>query len=177
MESQSASQSPSAPKHVGIRIVAVESFTEQMQEFSQVIAARAYEIYERRGRAEGQALEDWVRAEAELQCLAPVGILESPEQLEVNISLTGSHAHEIEIGIESWRLFIRARKAQEEDQKPEGESDAERGFASVFRALDLPDQVDSTKVTATFAHGNLCVTLPRAFVQAHNRTTEEAAQK
>ena len=50
MESQSTSQSPSAPKHLGIRIVTVESFTEQMQEFSRVIAARAYEIYERRDR-------------------------------------------------------------------------------------------------------------------------------
>jgi hypothetical protein len=30
------------------------------------IELRAYEIYEQRGRAEGQALDDWVNAEAEV---------------------------------------------------------------------------------------------------------------
>lgn len=168
MESQSASKSPSKPKPAGIKIVAVEDFTERMKAVSRVIAARAYKIYERRGRAEGHALEDWVRAEAELQCLAPVGILESPEQMEVNIRLSGFHAHEIEVGIEPWRLFIWARKAQKENQKLEGESYAERGFDGIFRALDLSEQVNPATVTATFKHGDLRLTLPRAFAQAHN---------
>ncbi|MBU6482232.1 MAG: DUF2934 domain-containing protein [Nitrospirae bacterium] len=30
------------------------------------IAQRAYELYEQRGRQDGQALEDWVKAEREL---------------------------------------------------------------------------------------------------------------
>jgi hypothetical protein len=30
------------------------------------IELRAYELYEQRGRAEGQALDDWVNAEAEV---------------------------------------------------------------------------------------------------------------
>jgi len=30
------------------------------------IQLRAYEIYEQRGRAEGQALDDWINAEAEV---------------------------------------------------------------------------------------------------------------
>lgn len=168
MKGQSASKSPSEPKPAGIKIVAVEDFTERMKALSRAIAARAYKIYERRGRAEGHALEDWVRAEAELQCLAPVGVLESPEQMEVDLRLPGFHAHEIEVGIEPWRLFISARKAQKENQQPEGESDAERGFDGIFRALDLPEQVNPATVTATFKHGDLRLTLPRAFAQAHN---------
>jgi hypothetical protein len=31
------------------------------------IARRAYELYERRGRSEGKALDDWLSAERELQ--------------------------------------------------------------------------------------------------------------
>jgi hypothetical protein len=30
------------------------------------IQLRAYEMYEQRGRADGQALDDWLRAEAEI---------------------------------------------------------------------------------------------------------------
>jgi hypothetical protein len=32
----------------------------------EVVRRRAYEIYERRGREEGQAWQDWFRAEGEL---------------------------------------------------------------------------------------------------------------
>jgi HSP20 family molecular chaperone IbpA len=88
--------------------------------------------------------------------------------MEVDLRLPGFHAHEIEVGIEPWRLFISARKAQKENQQPEGESDAERGFDGIFRALDLPEQVNPATVTATFKHGDLRLTLPRAFAQAHN---------
>ena len=89
MNSQATSVSPSDPMSDGIRIVGVESFKEQMREFSKVIAARAYDIYDRRGREEGHAVEDWIRAESELRCLAPIGILESSDKLEVNFRLPG----------------------------------------------------------------------------------------
>ena len=121
-----------------------------------------------RGREDGHALEDWIRAESELRCLALAGILESPEQLEVNFRLPGVRADEIEIGIEPCRLFIRARKEREESQKSEEKSHTEQRFNSIFRALDLPDQVDPEKVTATFENGDLRLTLPRAFAQAPN---------
>lgn len=112
MNAQGAFMSPSDPMSEGIRIVGVESFKEQVREFSEVIAARAYDIYERRGRKEGHAVEDWIRAESELRCLTPIGILESPDQMEVNFRLPGFKANEIEIGIEPRRLFIRAQKEQ-----------------------------------------------------------------
>jgi HSP20 family molecular chaperone IbpA len=106
--------------------------------------------------------------EAELQCLMPIGILESSERLEVNIGLPGFHAHEIEVGIEPRRLFIRARKEKEASQKSNERNDTEPRFDGVFRALNLPDQVDPTRVTATFAHGNLYVMLSRVSAQALN---------
>jgi len=162
MNSQATSMSPSDPMSDGIRIVGVESFKEQMREFSKVIAARAYDIYERRGREEGHAVEDWIRAESELRCLTPIGILESPDQLEVNSRLPGFKANEIEIGIEPRRLFIRAQKEQARIERS-GEPGYPEGFNGIFREVDLPDQVDPTRVAVTFKSGNLCLTLSRAF--------------
>ncbi len=163
MNSQAASQSPLASETAGIKFIAVESFREQLNEFTKVIEARAYEIYERRGREDGHALEDWSRAESELHCMVPVGILEGPDQLEVNIRLLGCLCHEIEACLEPRRLLIRAQKEEEENQKPGGESHTEQRLNGIFLALNLPDQVDPAKVTATFKDGNLCLTLPKAF--------------
>ena len=118
MNSQATSQSPLASETAGIKFIAVESFREQINEFTQVIAARAYEIYESRGREEGHALEDWSRAESELRCMVPVGILEGPERLEVNVRLLGCLCHEIEACLEPRRLLIRAQKEEEKGQKP-----------------------------------------------------------
>ncbi|HEX7176281.1 MAG TPA: DUF2934 domain-containing protein [Pyrinomonadaceae bacterium] len=162
MNSQATSQSPPISEMAGIKFIAVESFREQIDEFAQVLEARAYEIYERRGREDGHALEDWSRAEAELRCMVPVGILEGPEQLEVNIRLVGCLCHEIEACLEPRRLLLRAQKEEEESQKP-GENDAEQRLNGIFLALNLPDQVDPAKVTAVFKDENLCLTLPRAF--------------
>lgn len=163
MNSQSTSQSPPAAETAGIKFIAVEGFREQINEFARVVEARAYERYEWPGRAEGHALEDWVSAESELRCMVPVGILEGPEQLEVNIRLLGCLCHEIEACLEPRRLLIRVQKQEEKSQKLGEESYAEQCLNDIFLALNLTDQVDPAKVTATFKDGNLCLTLPRAF--------------
>lgn len=50
--------SPSETDSIGIR---------QMQvEVENAIRRRAYELYEKRGKMDGQSEEDWLRAEAEL---------------------------------------------------------------------------------------------------------------
>lgn len=163
MNSQATSQSPPESEKADIKFIAVESFQEQINEFTKVIEARAYEIYERRGREDGHAHEDWSRAESELRCMVPVGILEAPEQLEVNIRLLGCLCDEIEACLEPRRLLLRTQKEEVKGQKPGEESHTEGRLNGIFIALNLPDQVDPAKLTATFKDGNLCLTLPRAF--------------
>ena len=162
MNSQATSQSPQVSETAGIKFIAAESFREQINEFAQMLEARAYEIYERRGREDGHALEDWASAESELRCMVPVGIFERPEQLEVNVRLLGCLCHEIEACLEPRRLLLRAQKEEVKSQKPGEESHTERRLNGIFIALDLPDQVDPAKLTATFKDGNLCLSLPRA---------------
>lgn len=163
MNSQATSQSPLALETAGIKFIPVESFQDQINEFTQAIEARAYELYERRGREDGHALEDWTSAEAELRCMVPVGIFERPEQLEVNIRLLGCLCDEIEACLEPRRLLLRAQKEEGKGQMPGEVSHTEQRLNGIFIALDLPDQVDPAKVTAVFKDSNLCLTLPRAF--------------
>ncbi|MGH9832768.1 MAG: DUF2934 domain-containing protein [Blastocatellia bacterium] len=50
---------------------------------SELIAQRAYELYEERGRGDGEELNDWLRAEAEVQAL-----LSKPEQRRAAVNRT-----------------------------------------------------------------------------------------
>jgi hypothetical protein len=50
---------------------------------SELIAQRAYELYEERGRGEGEELNDWLRAEAEVQAW-----LSKPEQRRSAVNQT-----------------------------------------------------------------------------------------
>ncbi len=43
------------------------SFTRQLEKLVEMIRARAYRIYEERGRLDGHELDDWLQAEAELR--------------------------------------------------------------------------------------------------------------
>jgi HSP20 family molecular chaperone IbpA len=127
-----------------------------------VIQARAYERYERRGREDGHALDDWISAESEMRCLVPVGILESPEQLEVHVRLLGCLSNEIEVGLEPSCLCIRVQK-ETEGIEPTGEGSTKQLLNGIFVAINLPAHVDPAKVTSAFKDGDLCLSLSRAF--------------
>ncbi len=139
-----------------------ENFIEDTNRLSQMITARAYELYEKRGRQDGHALEDWIRAESEVLCIIPCGIriLESPKQLEVDVGLQGFCPDEIEIGVEPRRVFIGI-KAKREDRKELEPAGRPRHF-SICRVLDVPFEIVPEKAIATFKNGLLQLNLPKA---------------
>lgn len=149
---------------MSIRFVAADNFAEQLDEYSRLIASRAYERYERRGLEEGHELEDWCVAEKEVGRLVPVGIFERREELEINVRLLGCQSQEIEACLEQDRLLVRAQKGPENLESARSEVQAGRHFDGIFLALDLPERIDPSKARVKFENGDLCLTLPKAIV-------------
>src|SRR5260370_35986117 len=54
-----------------------EPFIEPAQEINDLIAPRAYELFESSGFTHDHALEDWLRAESEILLQAPVDLTET----------------------------------------------------------------------------------------------------
>lgn len=165
MNSLNTSQSPAASDAMDIAFVAPETFTKELQEFSALISARAYERYERRGREDGHALEDWCCAEEEVGRLAPFGIFEGPEQIEVNVRLLGCRKQEIEACLEPRRLLVRACREVADNQTSRVGDNPNKSFNGIFLALNLPAEVDTANASARFENGDLCLTLPKLYVQ------------
>jgi HSP20 family protein len=140
--------------------VEAEKLFEQMKEFSQSVARRAYEYFEARGREFGHDLEDWFRAESELMRRVPVEVKEADGQITVRAEVPGFAPNEIKISVEPQKLVISG--------KSEKTTEKEQTLISEFRSnqfcreLRLPAEVELDKTTAVLKDGVLELVFAKA---------------
>jgi hypothetical protein len=53
------------------------------------VRQRAFEVFEQRGGALGQELDDWLNAEAQLLAAAPAELVEGKKSLEIDVAVPG----------------------------------------------------------------------------------------
>ena len=138
-----------------------EEISNRISELYDLIARRAFDIFESRGRSPGHDQEDWFRAESELLHPVLVNVTESNGEYIVRCELPGFDSHEIDVIVEPLRMAISSkREAAKNDTNGEmvcTESCPRR----VFQILDLPSIVDPSRVGAAFTRGVLVVDLPK----------------
>ncbi|HEY3268052.1 MAG TPA: Hsp20/alpha crystallin family protein [Armatimonadota bacterium] len=90
-----------------------------------------------------------------------VNLLDADGSLVLTAPLPGMQPEDIEISVRGQSLNIRAqRKGQQADRS--GYIRREWGFASYQRGLELPSAVEADKATASYRHGVITITLPKA---------------
>jgi HSP20 family protein len=92
----------------------------------------------------------------------PLDITSTADALRVDAALPGVRPEDVEITVEDGTLTIRAESSTE-TESGEGETlvrEIRRG--AVSRVVTLPAGLEADKATATFEHGVLHLTLPRA---------------
>ena len=105
-----------------------------------MIARRAFDIFESRGRSPGHELEDWFSAESELLCPVSVSVAESDGDYIVRAEVPGFGVKDIAVIVEPLCLAISGKRATNEDEENRKmircESPADRIFgSSIFRHL------------------------------------------
>ena len=83
---------------------------DRVQDVSNSIARRAFEMFEDRGRAFGHDLEDWLRAESEFLHPIHLDIAESDDAVTVRAEVPGFSAKELDVGVEPHRLTISGKR-------------------------------------------------------------------
>jgi len=120
-------------------------------------------------------LDPWAEFEALLGNFAPTGVAEAcgcdypamnyytkDDSAVIEAELPGVEASDIDIDIEGNMLRLTGER---KNLAPEGEEHlrrAERWSGKFERSIELPFNVESEKVEATFHNGVLTVTMPRA---------------
>jgi HSP20 family protein len=99
-----------------------------------------------------EAAEDWN---------IPIDVIQKKDDIIVSASVPGIKPEEIDVAIEDNVLTIRT------ERKPEAKENGtylikERPVGSFFRALRLPDTVDSEKIVSSYSNGVLTITMPKA---------------
>jgi HSP20 family protein len=155
MKSQQAIQATKQQAPASPIFVEAEKLLEQMKEFSQSVARRAYEYFEARGREFGHDLEDWFRAESELMRRVPVEINEADSQITVRAEVPGFAANEIKVSVEPQRLVISGKSEETTEEKKEQTLLSEFRSNQFYRELRLPAEVDPSKTTAVLKDGVL----------------------
>jgi HSP20 family protein len=107
-------------------------------------------------------VENWLRAESELLQPVRLEVSESDDALTVRAEVPGFNAKELEINVESRTLTITGKHETQEENKKGKTLYSERSAQEILRVVDLPTEVDSSKVSATLKEGILNIELPKA---------------
>jgi len=161
-EKQSTVIRPSEKEGEPVKLLPGSDLFDRIHDLSNSIARRAFEIFEDRGRALGRDLEDWLRAESEFLHPVHLDLAESADAVTVRAEVPGFSAKELEVGVEPHRLTISGKRETSEEHASKKTIYREQCSNQIYRTIDLPAEVDTSKVTATLKNGVLELSMRKA---------------
>ncbi len=151
-----------ASNSTDLNLVSVHELFEHTQDVFNLIAQRAFEIFENRGCVHGNDREDWFLAESELLTPVKFHISESGERITARAELPGFNRQEIKLSLEPRRLSISGKSEPHEDHQSRKHVQSLGHKQMIFRVIDLAAEVDLSKVKATLNDGTLEIVMPKA---------------
>ena len=139
-----------------VQVVKADVF-DRMNETRELIAQRAYEIYQSRGRGHGSDQDDWFSAEGEVLPKLEVDYDVSDRAVRFTAQVPGFDAKDLEVEVGHRRAVVCGVHSDSNQT-----ADSHRKYKKVMRIVDLPFDVDPVLAAATLQRGTLHVVLPRA---------------
>jgi HSP20 family protein len=162
MTAQTATAMQPARAPVPIKQSTTDEVFDRIQKTYDTIARRAFEIFDTKGRWLGHELEDWFRAESELLHPVHLEIKETDDALVARAEVPGFATKELTIDLEPRRLTITGKHEAKEETKKGKTVYSEMCANEILKIVDLPAQVDTSKVTSTLKDGILTIEMPKA---------------
>jgi len=170
--SQSATGLEKVPDQTSMKLVEPVGLFKRIERLHQVIARRAFEMFEGDGGIFGRELDHWFKAEAELLHPVHVQVSESGDTVELRAEVPGFTPKELEVSVEAKHVTISGKRESNEERKEGKTVYKETCSNEILRVVDLPAEVDAARATATLKNGVLNLTAPKA-VQARGTTKVE----
>ena len=162
MSPQAATAMQLAKPSVPVKQSPTDNILDRIQQTYDAIARRAFEIFDNKGRSLGHDWEDWFRAEFELLHPVHLEVTESDNNLTVRAEVPGFSTKELEINVEPRKVTICGKHEAQEESKKGKTIYSEWCANEILRVIDLPAEVESSKVSATLKDGILNIQLPKA---------------
>lgn len=102
------------------------------------------------------------RAQATFGAVPAVDVTQTDKGYEITAELPGMEEKDIDVKLTNGVLTIRGEKRDEKEEKKNDYYVRERSFGSFERSFQVPENVDTDKVSASFKKGVLTVMLPKS---------------
>jgi HSP20 family protein len=94
--------------------------------------------------------------------LPSLDVSETKNELVVKAEVPGMDPKDIDISLSDGTLTIKGEKKQEKEEKEADYHLVERSYGSFTRSVQLPKEVQSEKINASYKNGILKITLPKS---------------
>ena len=145
---------PAQPQKAQTVQVVEADVLDRMNETRELIAQRAYEIFQSRGDGPGSEQDDWLTAEGELLPKIDVDTEVTDDAVKLATKVPGFDAKDLEVVLghrEAVICGVHASRA----------GNGGRQYRKVMQIVELPFDVDPVKAKATLNNGTLRIQLPR----------------
>lgn len=92
----------------------------------------------------------------------PINLYDAGDRYVLSAQVPGMRPEDLDLSITGETLTMKGERKRLEGVSDESYRRQERQFGRWSRTVSLPDRVDSSQVSASFAKGVLTVTLPKA---------------
>lgn len=138
-----------------VQVVEADVF-DRMNETRELIAQRAYEIYQSRGGGHGYDQDDWFKAEGELLPKMDVDFDVSDGSVRLTAQVPGFEGPDLEVEVGHRRAIVCGVHPNSTPKISNG-----RRARRVMRIINLPFDVNPALSSATLQDGVLRIALPR----------------
>src|SRR5579859_650263 len=139
-----------------------ESRLEDISEWSDRIAKRAFELFAASGFTDGHDLEDWFQAEKQLLKPLALDVKDLASEFVVTAEVPGFEANELNIHVNGQQLIIEGKREFSDEKKEKGATRIESKLEEIYRAVELPAPVLLDEATSELKNGILELKLPKA---------------
>lgn len=126
------------------------------------IRQRAYELFLERGEQESNELENWLAAEREILGMASADVFEQDGAYDVDVSLPGFSAGDVEIMATDTEVVIHAMMTTTAASSDDDSAEIETSENEVYRRFRLPTPISFERISAEFNDGVLHVHAPKS---------------
>ena len=119
------------------------------------------DLFERYTKAVGQPRAGSQEVIATGDWAPRVDIAETDKAFEIKVEIPEVNKEDVKVTVDNGVLTIRGERKQEKEEKGKKFHRVERYYGIFTRSFTLPDNVDETKVKASFKDGMLNLQIPK----------------
>ncbi len=90
-----------------------------------------------------------------------VNIRETDDHYEIKMAAPGLDKNDFKIDVNGTMVTISAEKDEKKEEIEENYTRKEYSYSSFSRSFSLPDNIDASKIDASYMHGELKLLLPK----------------